>query len=75
MALQCHRALFLCPEGDRKNMEYINSKAGEKTSITLRATPKELLLQIEEQMNTNKSIRKNPDKTYKVIIQNNKTKF
>ena len=56
-------------------MEYINSKAGEKTSITLRATPKELLLQIEEQMNTNKSIRKNPDKTYKLIIQNNKTKF
>ncbi len=56
-------------------MEYNNWEIGEKASITIRTIPKELLLQIEEQMNTNKSIRKNPEKTYKVIIQNNKTKF
>lgn len=56
-------------------MEYNNRETGEKTSITIKIVPKELLLQIEEQMNTNKSIRSNPEKTYKVIIQNNKTKF
>ena len=56
-------------------MEYSNREVREKTNITIKTVPKELLLQIEEQMNTNKSIRNNPDKTYKVIIQNNKTKF
>lgn len=56
-------------------MEYNNPETLEKTSITLKTIPKELLLQIEEQINTNKSIRKNPEKTYRIIIQKNKFRF
>lgn len=75
MAFQCHRTLFLYPKGEKRDMGQGDPKAAKRTGITLNRIQKELLQQIEEQINTNNSIRNNPEKTYRAIIQNSSFRF
>lgn len=56
-------------------MKNSESKVDAATDKMIRQIIKEILLKIEEQMNTRKSVKNNLDNTYKKIIQRTHTRF